>query len=188
MKENKMEKRENQRKTVLYIGMSLDGFIADRDGGVDWMEAAASGTGDDGYSAFLQTVDTIVIGHTTYCQIVTGLSRGKWPYDGLQAYVITHRNGGSDRIRFTCQEPAALISRLKKESGKDIWICGGADIANQLISCDLIDQYRITVLPVLLGNGIRLFHDRADTLWLTLVSARYSGELTELCYERRTCR
>lgn len=134
MKENKMEKRENQRKTVLYIGMSLDGFIADRDGGVDWMEAAASGTGDDGYSTFLQTVDTIVMGHTTYCQIVTGLSRGKWPYDGLQAYVITHRNGGSDQIRFTCQEPAALISRLKKESGKDIWICGGADIANQLIS------------------------------------------------------
>lgn len=103
------------RETVLYIGMSLDGYIADCDGGVGWMggqdptdESAGS------YPEFLHTVDTVMMGRNTYHQIVTELSPEEWVYAGLRSYVITHRpQPDADGIIFTNESPGALVDRLK---------------------------------------------------------------------------
>ena len=80
------------RRTVLYISMSLDGCLARPDGDVSWLAGQDPDDPDPGtYPAFLSTVDTVVMGWTTYHQVVTQLSPGSWPYRGLDCYVLTHR-------------------------------------------------------------------------------------------------
>ena len=119
------------RETVLYIGMTLDGYIADCDGGVGWMggqdptdESAGS------YPEFLHTVDTVMMGRNTYHQIVTELSPEEWVYAGLRSYVITHRpQPDADGIIFTNESPGALVDRLKVQPGRDIWGRAGPSAA-----------------------------------------------------------
>ena len=85
------------RKTILYIAMSLDGYIADKNGSVDWL--TGQGTDEenvDTYSEFVKDIDTVVMGWNTYAQVITELSPGKWPYENLTSYIITHRNEKPD--------------------------------------------------------------------------------------------
>lgn len=80
------------RKVSLFIAMSLDGYIADKKGGVDWLNGQDSGTEtEDGYSTFIQDVDTVLMGWNTYHQIVTQLSPDQWVYPDQTSYVFTHR-------------------------------------------------------------------------------------------------
>lgn len=176
-----------QRKVVLFVAMSLDGYIADSEGKVGWL----GGQGDDAemvdsYSIFVESVDTVVMGWNTYHQVVTELSPKEWVYNGLESYIITHRDCRStDRIRFMDEDPCVLVRRLKKSEGKNIWICGGADIVRQLMAEDLIDEYYISVIPTLLGGGIRLFSGNGETLPLKLVKVQSYDGITDLIYERR---
>lgn len=174
------------RKAVLYIAMSLDGYIADADGGVAWPEGQGSGEPADTYSEFVQGIDTILMGWNTYRQIVTELSPDRWVYEGLTTYVITHSEEQStEQIRFTDRNPAELLAELKKEEGKDIWICGGASLVGQLTRRNLIDRYRISVIPTLLGGGIRLFEEFPKEQKLVLTDTRTGDGIIELMYERR---
>lgn len=174
------------RKAVLFIAMSLDGYIADKDGGVDWLsgqdEAAET---EDVYSVFIKDVDTVIMGWNTYRQVTTELSPGEWIYSNLRSYVVTHRNiPSAEEIIFTQENPCALAERLKKEEGKNIWICGGADIIRQLMEEDLIDTYYISVIPVVLGAGIRLFGTLERGIRLRLVRTHTYNGITDLVYER----
>lgn len=174
------------KKVTLFIAMSLDGFIADIHGGVDWLHGQDdTDIGGDSYSEFIQTVDTVVMGWNTYHQIVTELSPDEWVYQGLQSYVITHRTcEDQEGIVFSCKDPAELIRELKTGSGKDIWICGGANVIGQLLDQDLIDQFHISVIPTILGSGIRLFHSAKERRLTLLHTKTYNG-ITDLVYTRR---
>lgn len=168
------------RKVVLYIAMSLDGYIADRKGGVGWLDKYESQSSS--YDDFIKTVDTVIMGKRTYDQI-TVLSPDQWVYDGLTSYVITHKDAVSnDKIKFVRSEPKALVSHLKEQPGKDIWICGGADIINQLSS--LIDEYRITVIPTILGSGISLFGAAGHKVDFKLIKTETYNDLIELTYQK----
>ena len=147
------------RKISLFIAMSLDGYIADSTGGVDWLKGQGSDDENiDSYSEFIKNIDTILMGWNTYHQIVTELSPNEWIYGDFTTYVISHNeHDSSEKVRFTDTSPVDLAERLKKENGKEIWICGGANLIGQLVNADLIDCYYITVVPTLLGSGIRLF-------------------------------
>ena len=173
------------RKVVLYIAMSLDGYIADKKGGVEWLQGDASAPESEGsYPVFYESIDTILIGYKTYQQIVTSLSPGSWVYTGKKTYVCTSRDLEShDGITFTPENIEVIIERLKQELSLDIWICGGASIAQALIKADLIDCYRITIVPCLLGGGISLFADTAKEL--KLISTTHTNGFVELFYERR---
>lgn len=174
------------RKTVLYIGMSLDGYIADRGGGVGWMDGQDGGGTEESYAGFLAAVDTVVMGWNTYHQIVTELSPGQWPYEGLSCYVLTSRSlPDLKEIHFTSRDPAALVRALKKEPGKDLWICGGAKAAQTLLKEDLIDEWRISILPTLLGAGIALFGPMDRERKLRLTGVQTENGITELRYTRR---
>ena len=165
------------RRTVLYISMSLDGCLARPDGDVSWLAGQDPDDPDPGtYPAFLSTVDTVVMGWTTYHQVVTQLSPGSWPYRGLDCYVLTHQaRSAQEGIRFVCQPVTALIHTLKQEQGKDIWICGGAYTAAQLIRKNAIDRYVVSVIPVILGEGIPLFSRGLPQQDLRLVSAAHDS-------------
>lgn len=148
------------RKAALYIAMSLDGYIADKYGKVDWLGGHGGEESADTYSEFIKNVDTVVMGWNTYNQIITELSPKKWVYEQLTSYVITHRALPSTyNIKFVSDSPCGIVKRLKEENGKTIWICGGGNIIQPLIQGGLIDEYRISVIPTILGSGIRLFEE-----------------------------
>ena len=174
------------RKVVLFIAMSLDGYIADRIGRVDWlMGQDEDAETADSYADFVKSIDTVIMGWKTYHQITTELSPGQWVYENLQSYVITHRDCQSaNNIAFTSADPCSLVEKLKAREGKDIWICGGADIIRQLMEQNLIDVYRISVIPTILGGGVRLFPDCGKEIKLRLTAVSSSNGITELIYQK----
>ncbi len=176
-----------QRNTVLFIAMSLDGYIADANGGVDWLEGQNPEEGDgNSYDNFIREIDTVVMGWNTYRQIATELSPQQWVYEGLTSYVLTHRKiEKMDGIIFTDESPCGLIQRLRRKPGKDIWICGGASTAGQLMKEGMIDRYHISIIPTLLGSGIRLFDSLKGQTKLKLVRSQVYNGIAELVYERR---
>ncbi|MCI8274597.1 MAG: dihydrofolate reductase [Lachnospiraceae bacterium] len=147
------------KKISLFIAMSLDGYIADSKGNVNWL--TGQGNDDDSidaYSEFVKDIDTVVMGWNTYHQIVTELSPDEWVYQDFTTYVVTHnQKASSDKIRFANESPVTLVKRLREENGKGIWSCGGANLIQQLVKEDVINCYYITVIPTILGSGIRLF-------------------------------
>lgn len=175
------------RKIILFIAVSVDGYIADGNGGIEWLGGQTSGDNDMvSYEEFIQEVDTVIMGANTYRQLVTELSPDEWVYPGLTSYIITHSpKQSTDRIRFTDENPCHLVNRLKTEAGKDIWVCGGAAIVNQLVRADLIDQYYMNVIPTILGGGIRLFDQLEKEVKLRLMRTRSYNGITDLVYERR---
>ena len=175
------------RKAILFIAMSLDGYIADPDGKVDWLDGEEDQEeGMDSYSEFVKGIDTIFMGWNTYHQIVTELSPAEWIYGDFMTYVITHHKRKSEnQICLYNRDPADLLTKLKKEEGKDIWFCEGANLAKQLMSADLIDRYHISVIPTLLGKGIRLFGELPRERKLALKSVQRQQGITELIYERK---
>ena len=178
---------QGMRNVILYIAMSLDGYLADANGGVAWLDGDGSDSLHPGsYEAFSETVDTVLMGYRTYRQIVTELSPETWPYCGKTTYVWTHRElPAAEGIVFTSQSPAELIAALKTQPGQDIWVCGGANVVQQLLALDLLDRLFVTVIPTLLGDGIRLFSQQERELPLKLIAVeRYNG-MAELRYQRR---
>lgn len=175
------------RPVSLFIAMSLDGYIADSKGKVDWLQGQGNDTEQmDSYSEFIKEMDTVLMGWNTYRQIVEELSPKQWIYSDLTTYVVTHNPlVSSETIRFTDSNPADLIRNLKKETGKGIWICGGANLISQLLKEDCIDYYYITIIPTLLGSGIRLFESREGEILLKLRYTRSYNGMTDLVYERR---
>lgn len=175
------------RKISLFIAMSLDGYIADSKGGVDWLKGQGNDNENiDTYSEFVKNIDTILMGMNTYHKIVTELSPKEWVYNDFTTYVITHNeHTSSEKIRFVNISPVDLVNRLKEENGKDIWICGGANLIRQLVNENLIDCYYITVIPTLLGSGIRLFENGKHEIKLRLLRTQSYNGMTDLIYIRR---
>lgn len=110
------------RKTILFIAMSLDGFIADKNGKVFWLAGEDANQNDMiTYETFIQGVDTVIMGANTYHQLRTEISPKQWIYPTLTSYIITHQTEAStEKIRFTMEDPVALIRHLKTQLGKDI--------------------------------------------------------------------
>lgn len=175
------------RKVILYISISIDGYIADSNGKVDWIDSCNIPEDVAGsYDRFIADVDTVVMGWTTYLQIVTELSPDVWVYNGLHSYIITHRQKeDAEDIHFTDEHPCGLVGRLKELEGKDIWICGGASVANQLMAEALVDVLHLTVLPVTLGNGIRLFNDGLPLSRYSLTKLNQSADVVEMIYAHK---
>lgn len=174
-------------KIVLYLAMSVDGYIANEQGGVDWLGGDGSQPDAPGsYPAFYETVDAIVMGWSTYHQIVTQLSPGVWPYEGRPCYVLTHRQE-TDRagICFWKGELTALADKLQAEYQGSIWICGGASVAGQLLKEGCIHQLWLSVIPVVLGKGIRLFPELSQALPLKLAGTQQYNGIVDLVYEKR---
>lgn len=175
------------RDVILYIALSLDGYIADTAGGVDWLagQDPAIPQGNS-IARFMDGVDTVILGYTTYHQIATELSPDAWPYEGKQSYVLTHRRMQDvPGIHFVDQPADALVETLRQQPGKAVWICGGAKVVHQLMARDLIDVYHFTFIPTLLGDGIRLFDGGTLQIPLRLIETTTDNGMLECVYRRR---
>ncbi len=179
------------RKVKLYIAMSLDGYVADKNGGVSWLSGDNSDPTNMGsYPEFIETIDTVILGYKTYHQIVSELSPDVWAYAGKKSYVLTSRNcENTEEITFINGEVSTLISQLKEQDGKDIWICGGANIAQQCLEKGLVDEVTLSIIPTILGGGVSLFSQLEKEEKLALLSTKsYNGivDLTYDCKKRTT--
>lgn len=150
----------------VFIATSLDGFIARADGRIDWLSIADRPGEDYGFKAFFDDVDALVLGRNTYD---AALAFEPWPYPGKRCVVMTHgapapRHGEE----LFAGEPAALVERLSREGARRIYVDGGL-VIQQFLRAGLIDDLVVSVLPVLLGEGARLFGALAADVRLTLV-------------------
>lgn len=145
---------------ILYIAISRDGFIADKNGGVDWLNPFSTNLPPDadsyGYPAFFESIDFIVMGRNTYEQMLTF---GDWPNAGKHTYVFTESNEIPPRedISFTTMDPGVFIQQMDmKHPGCRIWLEGGAQLVQSFYDVHLIDEYIIAIIPIDLGQGIAL--------------------------------
>jgi len=174
----------DDRKLILFIAMSLDGFIADSNENLDFLKLVEQEGQDYGYSDLLNKVDAIIIGRKTYEKV---LSMGvEYSHDEKEIYIITHtKRPASGNIEFYTGELTDLVSNLKGRQGKNIFCDGGAEIVNELLKNKLIDELIISVIPILLGDGVKLFKPGQPKQPLELLSAKqFDKGLVQLHYIR----
>lgn len=161
-----------KRKLILYIAMSLDGFIARPNDDLDWLQSVAKEGEDYGYQSFIHTVDTIIIGKRTFDKVLTLVET--YPHHDKMTYVITHtKQSNKDHIIFYTENIKDLINELKQQAGKNIYCDGGAILVQTLLREELIDEMIISVIPILLGEGIRLFDNNKFIAYLQLLDAKH---------------
>ena len=142
------------RKLKLYIAASLDSYIAGPKGEIDWLEAG--GNADYGYQEFYTSIDTTLMGNSTYPLTLTV---DKFPYPDTSNYVFTRGTPPPDtaHVRFVSGDIAAFVRSLKEQSGKDIWLVGGGQVNTVMLNEGLIDEIILTIFPLVLAEGIPLF-------------------------------
>jgi dihydrofolate reductase len=159
----------------VFIGASLDGFIARNDGSLDWLPGSTDPALDEdtGYHEFYASVDTLVMGRNTW---ETVRRFAVWPYQGKRVIVLSSRFGSvpeplAHDAQGLCASPARLANELQSTGAQHVYVDGGRTIQN-FLRAGLIDELTITVIPVLLGSGIPLFGDLEHDVRLLLLSTR----------------
>ncbi len=172
------------RNVTLFIATSLDGYIATPDGDLDFLSIVEQPGEDYGYGDFTAHVDTVIMGRKTYDKV---LSFGiPYPHADKTSYIITRTARESiDNIHFYTGNLADLISQLKAEKGGTIFIDGGAELVNELMKQNLIDEYIISTVPLFIGSGIALFNQGRPTEKLQLINVKsYPKGLVQHHYKK----
>lgn len=172
------------RKVILYIAMSLDGFIAKSDDNLDFLSMVEKEGEDYGYAAFMESVDTVILGRKTYDKILSMMPELAYGDRDVYIYTRTPRSD-SGKIRFYTGNLAKLISDLSCKEGKHIFCDGGAETIAVFLKNDLFDELIISIIPVLLGEGIRLFGKPFQEQKLKLTECKaFEKGLVQLHYMR----
>lgn len=174
------------RKLIVYIAMSLDGYIAGPGDDLSFLSAVETEGEDYGYAAFCKKVDTVIIGRKSYEKV---LAMGfDYPHTDKQVYVVSRRprpEACTDSLQFYCGPLPLLVAQLKSREGAHIYCDGGAEIVTQLLGEQLVDELILSVVPVLLGSGVRLFGECIPATTLTLIDSKsFSSGLVQLHYQR----
>ena len=170
------------RKVILYIAMSLDGYIAKNDDNFDFLKTVEIPNEDFGYGEFLETIDTVIWGRRTF-DIVLAMDGGIL-HQNKAVYVISKSRTGTHGHAVYKDDPVILINDLRKQDGKDIYCDGGSGIATVLFKHRLVNRVVVSVIPYLLGDGIRLFKDGRPEQSLTYKrSVSYPSGLVQLWYD-----
>ncbi|MGD8640280.1 MAG: dihydrofolate reductase family protein [Gammaproteobacteria bacterium] len=171
---------------ILYIATSIDGYIAKPDGSVDWLSVAQQEDEDYGYNAFYDSIDALVMGSHTYQQLVDA---DKWPYENKPSYVMSDQALPrlSDEVRVVSGSAYVMQDLLVEEQFERVWLVGGGKLASAFQHARLIDEYIISVIPVILGNGIPLFDSVDDDQPVDLTETkRFGTGVVQLHYSAST--
>lgn len=142
-------------QVILYIAVSSDGFIADKDGGVAWLDEYATSGESYGYHEFYESIDAIAFGKNTYEQVLTF---GPWPYPGKKSYIFGKELRATDNkdVAFVTVDIPQFMKDITKIGVKRLWLMGGAKLAESFYNLGYIDEYDIAIMPKALKEGIPL--------------------------------
>ncbi|MGD6994179.1 dihydrofolate reductase family protein [Sutcliffiella horikoshii] len=158
------------RNVIVYIAQSVDGFIAKKDDDISWLSMVDAPGEDYGYMEFVESVDTVIMGRRTYEKV---LSFGvEFPHKERKTYVLSNsKKGSDDYVEYYSGDVKELITYIRANSGKNIFVDGGAEVIKEFVKQDLIDEYVISTIPILIGNGVRLFKETEQEKKLELVAS-----------------
>ena len=175
-KDAKTQRSARKRKIIVYIATSADGFIARKDGGVDWLDRPRP-KGNYGMGEFWKSIDTILLGRKTYDFVVkfvrSGKSIPKQKHEPKH-YVFSHRPPKKvlPGFEFVKEPIKKFAARLRAQKGKNIWMMGGGGIIASFLDEGEIDEFVISVIPIFIGEGIPLIAPRLRTIPLKLLSTK----------------
>ena len=175
------------RKIIVLIATSADGFIARKDGAVDWLDRPSTAS-DYGMGNFFKSIDTILWGRKTYDMILKFQKEGKAVPDmfsGTRNYAFSRKPPKKviDGFEFVKEPIKKFAKRLRSQKGKNIWMMGGAGIIGSFLDEGAIDEFIISVIPTLIGEGIPLIAPRHRTVPLKLLSVKkFSDGVVRLHY------
>ena len=164
------------RKIILYIASSLDGYVARENGNIDWLPQIDTSE----YDKFYQTVDVVIMGKTTYDQVLTF---GEYPYKDKKSFVFTRNNSTTknENVEFVSNVDEFVNDILSGLEG-NIWLIGGGQIISSFVNNGIIDEIILSIIPVILGKGIPLFQNIQKETKLELVKTTSNDKLIELQY------
>jgi dihydrofolate reductase len=181
-------------RVTIHMAASLDGFIARRDGSVDWLETKDEFVGGETLDpafveAFLETIDCYVMGSRTYETALSFEAKGfGWSYGDKPTFVLTRRDlpRTRDTVEFYAGDLARFVDERLRPTFRSIWFVGGGVLSAECLRLGLADEVRYSIMPILIGDGISFFEklDRDVALHLAEVKAYVSG-MVELRYEVR---
>jgi dihydrofolate reductase len=156
---------------LYYVAASLDGFIATPDGGIEWLRPFEGSGEDYGYGEFYASVEAVLLGRSTYEQC---LQFPEWPYAGKPYWVFSKANRNT---------PSGVVAEMRARGIRRAWLVGGGKLAAAFRAEGLISEHIVSVIPVLLGAGVRLFDGPGPFEELRLVGSRaYDSGIVQLRY------
>ncbi|MZQ81324.1 dihydrofolate reductase [Paenibacillus sp. 5J-6] len=181
------------RRIILDLAVTLDGFIEGNNGEVDWCVMDA----EMGFIQFLKQIDTILYGRKSYDlwgqympdSEIDETEKELWEFvHSKEKYVFSRtQRGTDDKAIFINDHIFERVNKLKRMPGKDIWLYGGASLITTFLHLGLVDEFRLSVHPVVLGKGKPLFTDINQRLNLQLVTTRsFSSGVVQLIYQTRS--
>jgi dihydrofolate reductase len=181
-------------RVTIHMAASLDGFIARKDGSVDWLETADEFEGGDTMdpefiAEFLKTIDCYVMGSRTYETALGFEAKGLgWAYGDKPTFVLTSREQPTSRdsVELCSGDLAQLVNERLKPHYRSIWFVGGGAVSGECLRRGLADEVRYSILPILIGDGISFFEGLDRDVALHLLEAKaYKSGMVALCYEVR---
>ena len=164
---------------IIYMAISLDGFISDKNGSIDFLERYNEI--EFGYDDFLKDIDCLVIGAKTYEQV---LGFGDWPYKNKKSYVLSSKTFEDENIEACYNNINELLSELKSKNYKNIWVMGGARVCQDFINMKLIDTIDLFIMPVVLNDGIKLLKNINVDMDIALQNIEiYGGKIARMLYK-----
>ena len=173
----------HQRKIIVHIAASADGYIARPDDDLEWLTSRPAPPGFYGMNAFMKTIDTLLLGSKTYeASLRLG---GK--FDAKTKTIVFSRHAPPadvpPGVEFESGDVAAVVQRLRERQGKDIWLMGGGELIASFLDAQAIDEFVVSVVPVFIGDGIPLIARRRRHVPLELQSVeRFDDGLVQLHY------
>jgi dihydrofolate reductase len=176
-----------QPRVTLHMVSSLDGFIAKKDNNILWMDSASVyeagvALSQEEIGAFLKSIDCYVLGSRTYEHAV----ELGWPYGDTPAVVVTSRELPvvNKSVEFYSGDLKALVDVKLAPRYRNIWLVGGAMLCRRFLELGLVDEISLTIAPVLLGDGLRLFGSLPEQRWNLKNVRAYKNGFVELSYAR----
>jgi dihydrofolate reductase len=185
---------ETSSRVTIHMVASLDGFIARKDGRVDWLETSDEFIGgetmDPGFvEAFLKSIGCYVMGSKTYETALGFEARGfGWAYGDKPVTVLTSRKlpRSRDSVEFYSGDLAQLVNDRLRPKFRSIWFVGGGTVCGECVRLGLADEIRYSIVPVLIGDGIPFFEKLGRNVALHLTEVKgYKNGMVALCYEAR---
>lgn len=174
------------RKVQFYGAISIDGYLATKDNRLDWLFQTA-GASDAPTEAFMQQVDTAIMGRHTYEYTMEQTTDQLInPYNPATRNIVmtSQPHTGDERTQFTNTPVTEIVEELRRAAGHNIWIVGGAGVLMPLLAANLVDELYIQIAPVILGDGIPLFNAINQQQRFELVTTNQYGQLAEVHFQR----